>query len=333
MAVATITAAGSGSPEGAITAPIGSLWQQTDGTLGRTLWRKTSGSGNTGWTPYTYFNDGPDDGIRFAKVGGANAYSGASEVQGLGVVAILQPAAGSPAHGLVSEPTLVRASSGTHSFFTSGFFRPPILSGGSATIGTIATLYVTGTNSAGSNNYSLLVESGVSRMCNVFYPQPPPDPPPPPYADIGELALIVGGVGGIDRKALCVWAGDSTSIEDPEGLMVLSPVNNSERTVGVTFGFNGGTRSAAIVAVQKDTSQQSADLVFVTRTATYPGVTAERWRILADGALETSEISDPAAPAAGKARIYVRSTGGGTPKTQLVVRFDSGAIQVIATEP
>lgn len=39
--------AGSGSPEGAVTAPIGSTYRNT--TNG-TIWRKTSGSGNTGWT-------------------------------------------------------------------------------------------------------------------------------------------------------------------------------------------------------------------------------------------------------------------------------------------
>ncbi len=46
---------------------------------------------------------------------------------------------------------------------------------------------------------------------------------------------------------------------------------------------------------------------------------------------EIIEIADPAAPAANKARFYVRDNGAG--KTQLVVRFPTGAIQVIATEP
>jgi hypothetical protein len=42
--------AGSGSPEGVITAPIGSIWMRSDGTAGTTLYKKTSGTGNTGWT-------------------------------------------------------------------------------------------------------------------------------------------------------------------------------------------------------------------------------------------------------------------------------------------
>ena len=40
---------GAGSPEGVVTAPVGDLWLRTDGSTGTTLYRKESGSGNTGW--------------------------------------------------------------------------------------------------------------------------------------------------------------------------------------------------------------------------------------------------------------------------------------------
>lgn len=42
-------ASGAGSPEGAITAPVGSLWMRSDGGAGTTLYVKETGSGNTGW--------------------------------------------------------------------------------------------------------------------------------------------------------------------------------------------------------------------------------------------------------------------------------------------
>jgi hypothetical protein len=48
------------------------------------------------------------------------------------------------------------------------------------------------------------------------------------------------------------------------------------------------------------------------------------------GGFEFSEQSDPSAPAANKARLYVKDNAG---KTQLAVRFPTGAVQVIATEP
>ena len=40
---------GTGSPEGVVTAPVGSIWFQTDSTVGVSHWRKASGTGNTGW--------------------------------------------------------------------------------------------------------------------------------------------------------------------------------------------------------------------------------------------------------------------------------------------
>lgn len=39
----------SGTPEGAVTAPVGSLYTRTDGGAGTTLYVKESGTGNTGW--------------------------------------------------------------------------------------------------------------------------------------------------------------------------------------------------------------------------------------------------------------------------------------------
>ena len=42
--------AGNGTPEGTITANIGSLFLRTDGGVVTTLYVKTSGTGNTGWT-------------------------------------------------------------------------------------------------------------------------------------------------------------------------------------------------------------------------------------------------------------------------------------------
>lgn len=47
--------------------------------------------------------------------------------------------------------------------------------------------------------------------------------------------------------------------------------------------------------------------------------------------IELPEISDPSAPAANKGRLYIRDNGSS--KSQLVVRFPSGAVQVIVTEP
>ncbi len=42
---------GSGTPEGAVTAPVGSIFYRTDGSAGLATYIKNSGSGNTGWVP------------------------------------------------------------------------------------------------------------------------------------------------------------------------------------------------------------------------------------------------------------------------------------------
>jgi hypothetical protein len=44
-----IWTSGTGTPEGAVTAPVGSLFTRTDGGAGTTLYVKQSGTGNTGW--------------------------------------------------------------------------------------------------------------------------------------------------------------------------------------------------------------------------------------------------------------------------------------------
>ncbi len=44
-----IWTSGTGSPEGVVTAPVGSLFTRTDGGADTTLYRKESGTGNTGW--------------------------------------------------------------------------------------------------------------------------------------------------------------------------------------------------------------------------------------------------------------------------------------------
>jgi hypothetical protein len=46
---------------------------------------------------------------------------------------------------------------------------------------------------------------------------------------------------------------------------------------------------------------------------------------------EMPEIATPSAPNASRARLFVRDNGTG--KTQLCVRFNTGAIQVLATQP
>lgn len=62
------------------------------------------------------------------------------------------------------------------------------------------------------------------------------------------------------------------------------------------------------------------------------GTDANRFRNeYLSGFVSLGEISDPAAPGADTARLFVRDNGSG--KSQLCIRFATGAVQVISTEP
>lgn len=50
-----------------------------------------------------------------------------------------------------------------------------------------------------------------------------------------------------------------------------------------------------------------------------------------DGFIRLQEIADPAAPVTNRAVLYIKDNGAG--KTQLAVRFATGAVQILATEP
>jgi hypothetical protein len=54
-------------------------------------------------------------------------------------------------------------------------------------------------------------------------------------------------------------------------------------------------------------------------------------RVYTNAWYELGEVGTPAAPLANRARLFVRDNGAG--KTQLCVRFHTGSVQVIKTEP
>jgi len=114
------------------------------------------------------------------------------------------------------------------------------------------------------------------------------------------------------------------------------PVNVSA-SPGIDFAFdNTNTRRAVMIGTQAGTSGVQLELF----TKPDGGGPAQRLVVDKDGnALwkspsfqeMTSVGTDPPAPTTGRGRIYMRDTGSG--KTQLCVRFPTGPVQVLATEP
>jgi hypothetical protein len=99
---------------------------------------------------------------------------------------------------------------------------------------------------------------------------------------------------------------------------------------GACFQFWKNTGPSAAIAAGMSVPGNAATDDFIV--ALFNGSSwNERFRVLQGGGVEMEEVTAPAAPATNKARLFVRDNGSG--KTQLVVRFPTGAIQVIATEP
>ena len=107
---------------------------------------------------------------------------------------------------------------------------------------------------------------------------------------------------------------------------------------GVEFAFDGNnTRRAALVGTAAGSSGVQLELF------TKPdGLGAPVQRLVVDkdgnalwGSANFQEMielsADPAAPADHKARLFMRDNGSG--RTQFCVRFATGAVQVLATQP
>jgi hypothetical protein len=128
------------------------------------------------------------------------------------------------------------------------------------------------------------------------------------------------------------------ALDDESKTEFLDVYNNhysDEQQYGIRMAKKGsGTSFYDFVFDQWDKDQDTKTPLMVLRTDGKVGIgtasPAEKLTVSA-GDIGLDEISDPSAPAANRARLYIRDNGSG--KTQLVVRFSSGAVQVLATEP
>lgn len=107
-------------------------------------------------------------------------------------------------------------------------------------------------------------------------------------------------------------------------LGAISQVNTNGNSVMHTVDATG--TPAAVLTKLKQGNGQTANVIEVQDTSG----TIE-FRVGPKGFLEFLEQTDPTAPASNRAILYSKDNGAG--KTQLCVRFPTGAVQVLATEP
>jgi len=94
----------------------------------------------------------------------------------------------------------------------------------------------------------------------------------------------------------------------------------------VVADINANTTPGAILLKLTTDSAQTANAITLQNASSMALL-----QVSASGAIVLTEQSDPSAPSSNQATMYVRDNGSG--KTQLCVRFPTGAVQVLATEP
>jgi len=86
---------GNGSPEGVVTANVGSLYSQLDGTTVTCVWRKGTGTGNTGWVAATVVPAPPDQPMQRWFLNTYSGTIGAASPQNLPQTSFTMPFNGS----------------------------------------------------------------------------------------------------------------------------------------------------------------------------------------------------------------------------------------------
>jgi hypothetical protein len=150
----------------------------------------------------------------------------------------------------------------------------------------------------------------------------------------GELAVREGddsNYGPLQAKLITV----DTSLGGTSGVRLLQSGGGTFASFDANNGLTGGSGFVIAWSNSSNVSGHSVGLQFaeagMVAVNDGAGTASADLRDLKVRGLYGDEQSDPAAPAANSGVLYFRDNGSG--KTQLVVRFPTGAVQVIATEP
>ena len=114
-------------------------------------------------------------------------------------------------------------------------------------------------------------------------------------------------------------------LAQPDDRPLLLVLNGNIDAVAVGYLSRAGTRCVALGRGANANHNKAVALGegSVTNATDQVQVSARHF--------ELEEMTEPTAPAANRGRLYLKDNGAG--KTQLCVRFATGAVQVVATEP
>jgi hypothetical protein len=161
-----------------------------------------------------------------------------------------------------------------------------------------------------------------------------------------EVAMFTSRAAGTNNAYVGINSGGSGNaglrFYDDGALTSTILSSNAGGTTGLTIATDTTAGSASIVLLDGASGffryrDQSGNALIEADHAT--SATTLRGNLILTGTSsrgfielgEYATTTDAAAPSADRARLYVRDNGAG--KEQLVVRFATGAVQVLATEP
>jgi hypothetical protein len=148
---------------------------------------------------------------------------------------------------------------------------------------------------------------------------------------------LVGGPGALTSSTVPAFTKSGGSLP----LLTLGSSGTTDTNAGLVMSTAHSAAGARNWAVVMDPVDATAFGWFGIRQSTAKGgdpLSSGATRFALDGAgmvtdgyWQAPEIAEPAAPVANNGRLYFRDNGSG--KSQLVVRFPTGVVQVVATEP
>jgi hypothetical protein len=117
------------------------------------------------------------------------------------------------------------------------------------------------------------------------------------------------------------------------GSGVIGIASATSASGGLSSGVYGSTESTTGMGVRAESLAGTGVNYGIRAMTSSPDGYAGHFtgRVFTTSFYELAEIADPAAPSANRARLFARDNGSS--KTELCVRFPSGAVQVLATEP
>jgi hypothetical protein len=159
-------------------------------------------------------------------------------------------------------------------------------------------------------------------------------------ATIATIGLAINGAGSGSANGIYGSSGSGTGVFGQASSGGIGVRGTSNTSSGVVGGSGTSPAAPAATGVYGYAAGSTARGVFGETTnghGVHGKADSNGWagyfigKVYMSKYQEMQEVTNPSAPAANKARIFVRDNGSG--KTQLCVRFSSGAIQVIKTQP